>query len=341
MTQNQVIELEFPENTVPVTLASYIAPWHQRHFTAEVRSSEAEDWTYLGEIILNNVFTWQDVSLEDLTRQAGVTDARCLRLTLTDTDASLIELVFTDADGEILRPVNASAYETLFDESDCYPERYSFRNSMYFDEIYHARTAYEFLHGLPTYENTHPPLGKILISVGIAIFGMNPFGWRIMGTLFGIAMLPFLYLLGKKMTGNTPAAALACFLFAFDFMHFTQTRIATIDVYITFFVIAMYYFMYSYCSMSFYDTPPHKTFLPLGLCGVCMGLGIACKWTGVYAGCGLALLFFAHLLRRYREYLYAKAHPGKSTNGIDHKYIVKNFPDYTIKTIDFCLTFSY
>ena len=68
-------------------------------------------------------------------------------------------------------------------------------------------------------------------------------------------------------------------------------------------------------------------------------LGIACKWTGVYAGCGLALLFFAHLLRRYREYLYAKAHPGKSTNGIDHKYIVKNFPDYTIKTIDFCLTF--
>lgn len=43
------------------------------------------------------------------------------------------------------------------------------------------------------------------------------------------------------MTRNTPAAALACFLFAFDFMHFTQTRIATIDVYITFFVIAMYY----------------------------------------------------------------------------------------------------
>lgn len=93
------------------------------------------------------------------------------------------------------------------------------------------------------------------------------------------------------MTRNTPAAALACFLFAFDFMHFTQTRIATIDVYITFFVIAMYYFMYYYCSMSFYDTPLYKTFVPLGLCGICMGLGIASKWTGIYAGCGLALLF--------------------------------------------------
>lgn len=339
MVQNQTIELEFPEISQPVTLAGYIAPWHQRHFTAEVRNSTGESWTYLGEIILNNVFTWQDVSLEDLAGQAGITVPRYLRLTLTDTDASLIEFVFTDCDGNIVRPVNADSYETLFDESDLYPERYSFRNSMYFDEIYHGRTAYEFLHGLSTYENTHPPLGKVFISLGIAIFGMNPFGWRIMGTLFGIAMLPFLYLLGKKMTGNTPAAALACFLFAFDFMHFTQTRIATIDVYITFFVIAMYYFMYSYCTLSFYDTPLYKTFLPLGLCGVCMGLGIASKWTGVYAGCGLALLFFAHLLRRYREYLYAKAHPGKSTNGIEHKYIVKNFSGYTIKTIDFCLTF--
>ena len=292
------------------------------------------------------VFTWQNVSLQDLLTQAtenSTSDVsattRYLRLSLTDNDASLIELVFLDANGNITRPLNADAYPTLFDESGLYPERYSFRNSMYFDEIYHARTAYEFLHGLPTYENTHPPLGKIFIALGVAIFGMNPFGWRIMGTLFGIAMLPFIYLLGKKMTRNTPAAALACFLFAFDFMHFTQTRIATIDVYITFFVIAMYYFMYYYCSMSFYDTPLYKTFVPLGLCGICMGLGIASKWTGIYAGCGLALLFFAHLLRRYREYLYAKAHPGKSTNGMEHQQIVKRFPDYTVKTIDFCLTF--
>ena len=346
MTLNQTIELEFSEDALPVAMASYLAPWHQRHFTAEVKSNAEDAWTHLGEVILNNVFTWQDVSLQDLLAQAtesGASDVsyttRYLRLTLSDTDASLIELVFLDADGNITRPLNADTYGTLFDESDLYPERYSFRNSMYFDEIYHARTAYEFLHGLPTYENTHPPLGKIFIALGAAIFGMNPFGWRIIGTLFGIAMLPFLYLFGKRMTRNTPAAALACFLFAFDFMHFTQTRIATIDVYITFFVIAMYYFMYRYCTMSFYDTPLHKTFIPLGLCGVCMGLGIASKWTGVYAGCGLALLFFAHLLRRYREYLYAKAHPGKSTAGIQHQYIVKNFSGYTVKTIDFCLTF--
>lgn len=95
---------------------------------------------------------WQDVSLQDLLTQATENSTsdmsattRYLRLSLTDNDASLIELVFLDANGNITRPLNADAYPTLFDESDLYPERYSFRNSMYFDEIYHARTAYEFL----------------------------------------------------------------------------------------------------------------------------------------------------------------------------------------------------
>ena len=68
---------------------------------------------------------------------------------------------------------------------------------------------------------------------------------------------------------------LASTLFAFDFMHFAQTRIATIDVYITFFVLLMYYFMYQYMETSFYDTPLKKTWIPLGACGLCMGLGVA------------------------------------------------------------------
>ena len=220
-----------------------------------------------------------------------------------------------------------------------YPEAGSFRNSMYFDEIYHGRTAYEFLHGLTSYENTHPPLGKIFIALGVSLFGMNPFGWRIIGTLFGIAMVPVMYLFAKRISRSTPLSALACLLFAFDFMHFAQTRIATIDVYITFFVILMYYFMYQYSSLSFYDTPLRKTWLPLGACGVCMGLGIACKWTGVYAGAGLALIFFSTLFRRYREYLCAKKEPEGTTHGISHRHILQSFGPCAGRTICFCLIF--
>lgn len=330
MSENQSITLDFGEK-IPTALSYYIAPWHGRVFTLEGKREASDIWTDLGEITLDKVFTWQEISI-----QSGVP---YLQLTLQDNQASLIELVFLDEQRNVIAPVNAGDYPELFDEQSLHPDRSNFRNSMYFDEIYHARTAYEYLNGLVTYENTHPPLGKIFIALGVKLFGMNPFGWRIVGVLFGIAMVPFIYLFARRMTEYTPAAALASVLFAFDFMHLTQTRIATIDVYITFFVLLMYYFMYCYSKLSFYDTPLKKMFLPLGACGICMGLGIASKWTGVYAGAGLAVIFFGTLYRRYREYCYAKATPHGQTAGISHSRVLERFAPCTRKTILFCLCF--
>ena len=330
LTQGDSLIFDFGQEG-PKGLSYYIAPWHNRVFSLEGKRKETDDWTYLGEITLEKVFTWQELSIE-----AGVP---YLRLTLQDSQASLIEFIFLNESGEPITPVNAEQYAALFDEQALFPQRSSFRNSMYFDEIYHARTAYEFLKGLYTYENTHPPLGKIFIATGVAVFGMNPFGWRIMGTLFGIAMVPLVYLFARRLTNHTPAAALACVLFTFDFMHFAQTRLATIDVYITFFVILMYYFMYQYSTMSFYDKSLGKTLLPLGACGICMGLGIASKWTGVYAGAGLAVLFFATLSRRYREYLYAQNAPDGTSHGIPHSRILERFFPCIRKTCFFCVGF--
>lgn len=335
MTRNDTVTVYFDSaesHRKVSSVACYIAPGHSRNFIVEVGDLYGDGWASDTQTVtFENVFTWQETALD-------ISGDR-IRLTLTDRSASLLELVFLDQDGNVMTPMNASDYPALFDEQSLYPARVSFRNSMYFDEIYHGRTAYEFLNGLTTYETTHPPLGKIIISAGIALFGMNPFGWRIAGTLFGILMVPVIYLFGKMLTENTPAAALTCVLFTFDFMHFTQTRIATIDVYITFFVLLMYFFMYRYCRKSFYDTPLSKTLLPLGACGVCMGLGIACKWTGIYAGAGLAVIFFAVLLRRYREYCYAKTSPEGASNGIEHAHILKVFLPHTLKTLCFCLVF--
>jgi Gpi18-like mannosyltransferase/predicted membrane-bound dolichyl-phosphate-mannose-protein mannosyltransferase len=42
---------------------------------------------------------------------------------------------------------------------------------MYFDEIYHARTAGEYLEGRDAYEFTHPPLGKELMALSVRAFG--------------------------------------------------------------------------------------------------------------------------------------------------------------------------
>lgn len=302
VAKQETLSFFFPDGQKAVRLAYYIAPEHDRKFSASFYASCASpsaagkdisatavklEPDKKAAIELKNVFCWKEVEFP----------IPCQRVdfTLQSKKANLMEFYFLDVDGNHLVPDNAKDYPELFDESELHPERYSFRNGTYFDEIYHARTAYEFLHGMRSYENTHPPLGKLLISLGIMLFGMNPFGWRIIGTLFGIAMLPILYLFAKRLTGDTPASALACFIFAFDFMHFTQTRIATIDVYIVFFILCMYYFLYRFLSTDFASAPLKQLLIPLGLCGLCMGLGVSCKWTGVYAGLGMGLLFFLHL----------------------------------------------
>ncbi|MDX1359623.1 MAG: phospholipid carrier-dependent glycosyltransferase, partial [Clostridia bacterium] len=90
----------------------------------------------------------------------------------------------------------------LFDEQDIAVSEPSYYNSTYFDEVYFPRTAYEYMEDMNIYENTHPPLGKILIMWSMRIFGVNPFGWRFMGTFFGMLMIPLMYVFGKRIFGN-------------------------------------------------------------------------------------------------------------------------------------------
>lgn len=267
--------------------------------------------------------------------------ARYITLSTNGTELSMKEFAVIDNNGKLIPPVSASpdGGNALFDEQDEVPERSTFRNGTYFDEIYHARTGYEFVHSLSVYEWTHPPLGKVFIAAGIKLFGMCPFGWRIAGTIFGIIMVPIIYMFALKLLRKSWLAVVTCLLFTFDFMHFAQTRIATIDVYVTFFIMLMYYFMYKYYSTSFYDSSFKKGLGSLALCGTCMGLGIASKWTGIYAGAGLAVIFFITLYKRYSEYLAAVKNPNGETNGISHKFIAENFKPYLIKTIIWCCIF--
>ena len=198
--------------------------------------------------------------------------------------------------------------EKLTDEQDKVPLSPSYLNNMYFDEIYHARTAYEMVqnddlalrygrayaaeNGYSIYEWTHPSLGKLLIAVGIRIFGMTPFGWRFSGTLFGVFILAVLYVLSKRIFRRTDFALVSTGLMAVDCMHFAQTRIATIDVYALFFTLLMFLFMFDYISEDFEARPFRKKLLALWMSGVAFGLGASSKWTCFYSGAGLAVLYF-------------------------------------------------
>jgi dolichyl-phosphate-mannose-protein mannosyltransferase len=255
------------------------------------------------------VFTWNTVEPKQ--------QARYVKIVTDQTGFYLHEVGIFGESGQVPLPVSSITKvdssprtegkpEYVFDEQQVVPYTPTYMEGSYFDEIYHVRTAYEHLYKIEPYESTHPPLGKIFISLGIWLFGLNPFGWRIVGTLFGVGMIPVMYVFAKRMFGKSEYAFIASFLLTFDFMHFAQTRIATIDVYGVFFIMLMFYYMYRYTTLSFYKEPLRKTLIPLGLSGLFFGIGAASKWIVIYGGVGLAALLAFVLFERYREYRSAR-----------------------------------
>ena len=271
-------------------------------------------------------FKWQalrksvlkDGRVTGATGDMLVFSGRYVRVTFAGAGSALWEVAAVDDGGRPYPVVSAEAYgaregrgddpNALVDEQDAVPEKPSYMNSMYFDEIYHARTGYEHAHSLYTYETTHPPLGKVFMSLCIRLMGMTPFAWRFAGALTGVLMLPALYLLAMQLLRETRWAFLSTFLFAADCMHFTQTRIATIDSFPVLFILLMFLCMARWTGMSFYHTRLSRTLVPLALSGVFMGLAIASKWIGCYSAVGLAVLFFARLYSLWRQSCYARAH---------------------------------
>ena len=338
-SSEQPIVVDLGENKHIDMIYMYSGHYERRNFVVDV-SQDGIAYETLGELRADDVFKWNRLkkSDEDTETYNLAKDYRYVRFASIDAESPIREIVITDSEKHVLTPVNASEFPELFDEQDLLELPATWRSGTYFDEIYHARTAEEMIEGVYNYENTHPPLGKWFISLGIRVFGMNPFGWRIVGVLFGIGMLPFLFLFARRLFGaKTWAAGVATALFAFDFMHFTQTRISTIDVYGTFFIIAMFFFMYWYSQMSFYDTKLWKTFVPLLGAAICMGLGCASKWTAVYASAGMGIFFFVTVIQRYREYRVAKADPNGSSNGIEHQHIIEVWWRFLFITLGVCV----
>ena len=263
-------------------------------------------WENMADLHHDYVFTWSCV-------ETGFY-ADSVMIRAKEANQILSELVLIDNNGDTIRgTVEAGAnfiyqehspYNAL-DESHTVPQTQdSYYWSMYFDEIYHGRTAYEQLNSYTIYETTHPPLGKTIISLGIALFGMNPFGWRCMGALRGVVMVWIIYLMAKQLFGNVKTAWLTAFVFAFDFMHYTQTRIATVDSYVVLFTMLMFLFMIRYAKIPL-DENQYGQGFDLFMSGLFMGCAIAVKWNGAYAVSGLAIYFFVSLFIKYKDYVAA------------------------------------
>ncbi len=234
----------------------------QGNATVQAYSGSPGNWNYLGEKSLESddrdFHKFYDISINADTQYLA------FNITATEYDSrpqfywvisnptdeapspyiAVTEIGLIDSDNQqvVIQSITGlngsdTSISKLVDEQGSMELPPTYMSKMYFDEIYFARAAIEFANNHMPVERTHPPLGKLIQSVGVLAFGESPFGWRIMGVFFASLMVPLMYLIGKKLFGTWIAGFSASFLFTFDFMHFTMARIGTVDTYMVFFTL--------------------------------------------------------------------------------------------------------
>lgn len=186
----------------------------------------------------------------------------------------------------------------------------SYPDRQYFDEIYYAEDAGDYLElGVEGGRAVHPPVGKWLIAGGIATFGDNSLGWRVASAAAGTATVLILYLAGVRLFRRRGIAAMAAMLLSLDGMAFTASRISMLDVFLGLFVVTGFWLLlvdrdrlWAFAARAGDDSPAAErrvpemaTATPLFAtprlwAGAAFGLAFSTKWSALLA-IGAAGLF--------------------------------------------------
>ena len=211
--------------------------------------------------------------------------------------------------------------------------RLSIPHAIVFDETYYVGDAYGILqHGveinhvhnanglLRTGSSTHilasgpefvvhPPLGKETIAVGEWLFGLTPFGWRLMVAVLGSLAILMTARIARRMTRSTLLGCVAGLLLALDGLELVMSRTALLDISVMFWVLAAFGCLVidrdrsrarlaaavlrdaeradAAAEAGIRPLPPGPG-PRLGLrwwrvaAGLCLGLAIASKWNGIW-----------------------------------------------------------
>ena len=156
-----------------------------------------------------------------------------------------------------------------------------------FDEVYHAKTALQYLQGETPLEWVHPPTAKLLIAVGVWLFGYEAWAWRLLPALAGIALSGVFYLLARRALATERAAVLASLLLVSDGVYLVQSRVAMTNIFAVLFQVAAALFV---LRAVLEDRLPVKGML---LGGLFLALALSTRWTSVWAWGFLGLLLLA------------------------------------------------
>ena len=162
----------------------------------------------------------------------------------------------------------------------------------YFDEVHYLPAARDLL-VLGEFSNReHPLFGKEMIALGIAVFGDNPWGWRLMSSFAGALALFAVMRAVWFATLSRFATLTSGVLVATGFHLFVHARIAMLDI-----------FMIAALALAFWQLAaamrePETGRRRLIFSGIALGLAMAAKWNALIIaalpGIGfLALRWFA------------------------------------------------
>lgn len=174
-----------------------------------------------------------------------------------------------------------------------------------FDELYYATEGAEMLR--QGYENNpgymfivHPPLGKWLVAIGVALFGDDPVGWRVPSAIAGTLCVLILVRTVRRMTRSTLLGCVAGILLAADGLSIVQSRFALLDIFLALFVLAGFACLVVdrdwtrsrlLARAAAGDLGPRVGFRPWRLAaGVLLGAACGVKWSGIWFLAGFAVL---------------------------------------------------
>ncbi|MEU4395445.1 phospholipid carrier-dependent glycosyltransferase [Kribbella sp. NPDC023855] len=203
-----------------------------------------------------------------------------------------------------------------------------------FDETYYAKDAYSLLKfgyarqfidkpegaadkailsgNLDVFKDTpsltvHPEVGKWMIAAGEHLFGMNSFGWRFMPALFGTLTVLLVIRTVRRMTRSSLIGCIAGLLLAVDGLHFVMSRVALLDVFLAFWLVAAVSCLVAdrdWTRRRHADSLEHRDgsrkigrwllVRPWRIAaGVCFGLALGTKWSAVWVMAAFGILVFA------------------------------------------------
>jgi dolichyl-phosphate-mannose--protein O-mannosyl transferase len=193
-------------------------------------------------------------------------------------------------------------------------------NSLVFDEVYFANNGYNYLHNIPFFD-IHPPLGKLILALGIKLAEYLPFDNTIVTTTehwtlptwhyrwlnaFVGSFIPLVAAgLVQTLTRRRGYGWITGTLVAFDGLLLVESRYALLNIYLVIFGLLGHLIFFK----TLLDSPAHpapwKRSLGFILSGLFLGATVCVKWNGsgfllvIYALWFLGMAFYLVRLSRH------------------------------------------